>query len=734
MANEFIKITELDPWTTADTDWIPFVDISDTTQSAEWSTKKALKSELKGDKGDTGDTWPQWPQWEQGIQGIQWLQGDKWDKWDTGAQWPQGIQGIQWIQWVAGTDWTDWVSFIWEWTYAWWTTYQVNDVVEYNWSSYICKLESTWNLPTNTTYFDLMAQKGNDWAWSWDMLKSVYDPANWAKQVAFEEDVVPYTGATQDVDLNTFKLNAQSIHAKGTWWAWHLWLKHQSSDITASTSESSLGANSDWNPVWKNDWNAIQKIMLENADITWATKTKITYDAKWLVTAWADATTADIADSTNKRYVTDAQLAVLWNTSWTNSWNETASSIATINHWATVKSSIVDADEITGQDSANSFSLIRTTWTSIKAFLKTYFDTLYAWISWDTTHVFWASTIELWHASDTTLSRSSAWVIAVEWVVIPSISSTNTLTNKTMTWATNTLTASLLKSATTEINVSSATAPTTWQVLTATSPTTATWQTPSGGWWVSNLISSFTAWESISSLWRALYISKWTWWRTAGRVYLASSLLTTYTDMASFVWFSASIQTTVWWSVQVTTDWVDNNQSWLNQWLIYLTDTPWVVWNNAGSNNIKIWRAISSSSVLIQNLEYFKILAGTDITLVFDTTTENTENNTSYTVATKTISWIPAWTYTVSYEYQHNSNLFSSFFRLYKNWSPIWTERSASNTWFVNWSENFTFAAWDLIQLYTKVSVTWNLGSCRNFQVQCKILDTKWLELSWVVS
>lgn len=46
-----------------------------------------------------------------------------------------------------------------------------------------------------------------------------------------------------------------------------------------------------------------------NTAITGATKTKITYDAKGLVTVGADATTADIADSLNKRYVTDAGLA-----------------------------------------------------------------------------------------------------------------------------------------------------------------------------------------------------------------------------------------------------------------------------------------------------------------------------------------------------------------------------------------------------------------------------------------
>ena len=38
-----------------------------------------------------------------------------------------------------------------------------------------------------------------------------------------------------------------------------------------------------------------------------------------------------------------------------------------------------------------------------------------------------------------------------------------------------------LKSASTEVDVSSSTAPTTGQVLTATSSTAATWQTPAGG-------------------------------------------------------------------------------------------------------------------------------------------------------------------------------------------------------------------------------------------------------------
>lgn len=47
--------------------------------------------------------------------------------------------------------------------------------------------------------------------------------------------------------------------------------------------------------------------------------------------------------------------------------------------------------------------------------------------------LFLSANLELGNASDTTISRSSAGVIAVEGVVIPSISSTNTLTNKRIT-------------------------------------------------------------------------------------------------------------------------------------------------------------------------------------------------------------------------------------------------------------------------------------------------------------
>ncbi len=60
------------------------------------------------------------------------------------------------------------------------------------------------------------------------------------------------------------------------------------------------------------------KLDANTTAITGGTKTKITYDSKGLVTAGDDATTADIASSLDKRYVTDAQLANIGNLSGTN--------------------------------------------------------------------------------------------------------------------------------------------------------------------------------------------------------------------------------------------------------------------------------------------------------------------------------------------------------------------------------------------------------------------------------
>jgi len=54
------------------------------------------------------------------------------------------------------------IKFVWQGAYNGATAYVADDVVSYNGSSYICILASTGNLPTNTTYWNLMAQTGTD--------------------------------------------------------------------------------------------------------------------------------------------------------------------------------------------------------------------------------------------------------------------------------------------------------------------------------------------------------------------------------------------------------------------------------------------------------------------------------------------------------------------------------------------------------------------------------------------
>ena len=54
------------------------------------------------------------------------------------------------------------IKFNWQGAYAGGTAYAVDDVVSYNGTSYVCILASTGNLPTNATYWNVMAQGGTD--------------------------------------------------------------------------------------------------------------------------------------------------------------------------------------------------------------------------------------------------------------------------------------------------------------------------------------------------------------------------------------------------------------------------------------------------------------------------------------------------------------------------------------------------------------------------------------------
>lgn len=117
---------------------------------------------LNGDTGAKGDTG------EQGLQGIQGPKGDTGAKGDQGIQGIQGVKGDTGIQGPKGANWRS--------TYNASITYNVDDVVEYLGSSYICILQGLNKPPTNSpTYWAMLAQRGNDGAGSGDMSKTTYD-------------------------------------------------------------------------------------------------------------------------------------------------------------------------------------------------------------------------------------------------------------------------------------------------------------------------------------------------------------------------------------------------------------------------------------------------------------------------------------------------------------------------------------------------------------------------------
>ena len=95
-----------------------------------------------------------------------------------------------------------------------------------------------------------------------------------------------------------------------------LWLSAQEWDVAVRTDENKSYIHNGWVAGTMADWTLLatptDNVLSVNG-FTWAVV----------------LTTANIADSTDKRYVTDAEKTKLWSTSWTNTWDETNASIKT---------------------------------------------------------------------------------------------------------------------------------------------------------------------------------------------------------------------------------------------------------------------------------------------------------------------------------------------------------------------------------------------------------------------
>lgn len=394
MAEQNEKISELTLGTPADTDVIPFVDL------ATGTTKKATKTDLKGDKGDKGDTGSTGAAGSDGRSFIwkgQWLTAtayavddvayqlgssyicltahtsgtfatdlaaSKWQlvvqKGDTGATGPQGIQGVQGVQGdpgatgAAGADGADGAG-------------------------YYATSASSVVLGTGSKSFTTQAGL----AYSPGARARATDAANAAQYL--EGIVTSYSGTTLVIESTAFT-------GSGTISSWNINIAGNvgatgpqgpaglgTGDVVgpASATDSNFAAfNTTTGKLLKDSTKKASDFVASNGAITGATKTKITYDTKGLVTGGADATQDDIGDgTTNKQYsATDkTKLAGIEAAADVTDAGNVGSSI----NGATAKVTPVDADTMPLIDSAASNVLKKVTWANIKAALKTYFDTLY---------------------------------------------------------------------------------------------------------------------------------------------------------------------------------------------------------------------------------------------------------------------------------------------------------------------------------------------------------------------
>ena len=135
---------------------------------------------------------------------------------------------------------------------------------------------------------------------------------------------VPYTGATQTVDLGAWDLNARGIKVNGTGGLGHVDMKHQSGTPTGSASSSTLYADVNGDIAWLNDHSytmtlvasantANRNYTLPDASGTIALTSNISYPVTSVfgrtgaVTAQSgDYTTTQVTEGTNL-YYTDAR-------------------------------------------------------------------------------------------------------------------------------------------------------------------------------------------------------------------------------------------------------------------------------------------------------------------------------------------------------------------------------------------------------------------------------------------
>lgn len=274
-----LKISELPSWTPISTDIIPYVDLT------SWVTKKAPKSDLQWADGKTILNWTVDPTTE-------WVDGDFYINTTTQQIfWPKS----GWVWWT----WTS-ITLTWLWAYSWATSYIINDAVSFNWSSYVCKLATIGNDPTNTTYWDVLAIKWTDWTWDMNWPWSSTDNAI-ARFDSTTGKLLQNSNATVD---DNWSINVPT-------WEWYNINGTNIKDVTETLTNKTLTSpkinvwsDATWDLYYRNgSWNLVRLPI-------WTTGQILTESGG--VPSWQDA-------------------AGWWVSSWVATWVNTTSQV--ISHW-----------------------------------------------------------------------------------------------------------------------------------------------------------------------------------------------------------------------------------------------------------------------------------------------------------------------------------------------------------------------------------------------------------------
>lgn len=367
----------------------------------------------KWDKWDKGDRWEQWPRWFNGLDWIDWQDGKDWKdgkNWTNGKDWKQWPR---WLKWPKGDDWKP-LKF------SDLTPYQIQTLTWSPWNpwEWVPRWGTTWQILAKRSWknFD------TEWINWWSGTGAVDSVNGQTGVVVLDADDISDTSTTNKftttTEKNTWNAKQNALTADvdylTPWTAWTTYEPKKWTDdnyvtdaekiVIGNTSGTNTGDNAT-NSQYSGLASSKQDTLISGTNIktinstsllgSWdivisgGTDEKVKYDA-WDPTAW---------------YVADKIIA--WTgisvAEWTGA-NENKLVVTSTITQATRDSLWLDTDD--------TVTFANLSWTN------TWDQTLPTrgslWLDTDDSPQF--AWVNVWHASDTTITRVSAWVIAVEWV------------------------------------------------------------------------------------------------------------------------------------------------------------------------------------------------------------------------------------------------------------------------------------------------------------------------------